>query len=306
MADIATLGINIDSSSVKTATERLDKLSESSRKFTSSSDVATNSNRQFANSAGQSSESLNKQNNSQNIAANSARNLTSQLQGLVAAYTGFKVIGDASNAWEKFDTATQSAANLTGAALSDIKQKATDTGLAMGRFAGDVAGSFGIIGSKMPDLLKMPSAMDAVTRSSILLAQAAKATGDAMTDTQGAEAITASLNQWGVSANNASKESERVANVLAASAQLGSASISQVVESLRDSGTVAADAGVSIEAYNAMVQSLAAKQILGAQAGTALRNSLTILMTKGSEFKEFGISAESVNPKIVGDRKSVV
>ncbi len=305
MADIATLGINIDSSSVQAATERLDKLSDSSKKFATGSDAATNANKQFANSAGNSAESLNKQHNSQNQALNSAKNLTNQLQLMVAAYAGLKTIGEAASAWEKFDTATQSAANLTGAALSDIKDKATATGLAMGRFAADVGSAFGIVGSKMPDLLKMPSAMDSVTRSSILLAQAAKATGDAMTDTQGAEAITASLNQWSVASKDASKESERVANVLAASAQLGSASISQVVESLRDSGTVAADAGVSIEAYNAMVQSLAAKQILGAQEGTALRNSLTILMTKGAEFKEFGISADSVNPKIVGIQKAL-
>ena len=226
--------------------------------------------------------------------------LAGSVKTFIGAWAGYETIRAAGKAWNDFDTATRNTANLTGAALDDVKAKAMESGIAFGRFAGDAASAFGVVGSKTPALLEMPAALQAVTNQSLELADAAKATGDAMTDADAAMAITAGLNQWGVAAQDAAKEADHFGNVLAAGAQFGSASVSSMVDSMKQSGTVAASAGLSIEQYAATLQVMASKQIEGAEAGTALRNTINFLLTKGDDFEDFGIKAESVNPKLVG------
>jgi len=224
----------------------------------------------------------------------------SMIKTAAAAVAGFIAIDSALDSWQRFDAAVNNTANLTGQALDQVKQSAVDTSIEFGRFAGDVADAMGVIGSKAPVLLEMPAAMQAVTEASFTLADAAKATGDALSDVDAATAVTAYLSQWSIAASDAASEAERFANVAAAGAQLGSASVSDMTDVMKNSGTVAASAGVSIEQFAAVTQVLAERQLEGAEAGTAFRNVLNTLLTKGPEFEKFGVSAGSVNPKIVG------
>lgn len=267
--EITQLVIDVDSGGVITAVNRLDRLARTAENVDSSTSLMV-------------------------------RGFSDLSAAVILATGAIDSLLSVSDTWVEFDKKIRNTANLTGSALEDMSSAAIDSGLSWGRFAGDVAEAFGVVGSKTPALLEAPEALKAVTEQSLELADAAKATGDAMSDADAAMAITAGLNQWGVATKDAVVQADRFGDVLAAGAQLGSASISDVVASMKASATIAATAGVQIEGYTATLQILAEKQIIAGEAGTGLRNVIGFLLTQGEKFKEFGIQGVDATLKTEG------
>jgi TP901 family phage tail tape measure protein len=199
--------------------------------------------------------------------------------GLAKAWLSVEAASRFMSTGAEFNQAIVSLGALTGQSgkeLAYLEQKTLETGKAMGVFAGDVAKAMGVIGSEIPALLTAPDAMIQVTEAALTLAAASRAVGEEMTDAQAAIALTAGLNQWGASA----EEAARFTNVLAAGAAEGSSMISQTADVMKNAGTVAASAGVSFEQFNAIIQVMAAKQLKASEAGTALKGVLLSLLTK--------------------------
>lgn len=170
----------------------------------------------------------------------------------------------------------------TGDQLAYLKAQAQQIGATTSLSASQAAEAFKLIASAKPDLLESSSALNAVTRSAVTLAEAA---GTTLPDA--ANTLGSALNQFGAGA----EEANRFINVLAAGAKFGAAEVTQVAEALKVSGVSAASASVSFEETNAAIQALAAVSIKGSEAGTALRNIILKLETD---------SNSKLRPSVVG------
>lgn len=170
----------------------------------------------------------------------------------------------------------------TGDQLAYLKAQAQQIGATTSLSASEAAEAFKLIASAKPDLLESSTALNAVTRSAVTLAEAA---GTTLPDA--ANTLGSALNQFGEGADQAN----RYINVLAAGAKFGAAEVTDVAEALRVSGVSAASAGISFEETNAAIQALAAVSIKGSEAGTALRNVILKLETD---------SNSKLRPSVVG------
>lgn len=188
----------------------------------------------------------------------------------------------------------QSISNLSaitgavGADLDFLTQSALDFGSTTTLSASQVADAFRLVASARADLLDNIPALQAVTREAITLAEAA-----GVTVPEAAQALTTSLTQFQIPAENAA----RVINVLAASAREGSSEIADTSMALADAGLIANQAGISFEEANGAVQALALGTIRGAEAGTALRNIFTILESQ---------SSRNLRPSVVGLTQALI
>jgi TP901 family phage tail tape measure protein len=177
----------------------------------------------------------------------------------------------------QFEKSLSSLAAITGATgdqLDYFKAQAMDIGAKTSLSASEAAEAFKLIAAAKPDLLESSSALNAVTRSAVTLAEA---TG--MTLPDAAKALGGALNQFGAGA----EEADRFINVLAASSTLGAAEVVDVAESLKAAGVSAAGAGVPFEELNASIQTLAKVGIKGAEAGTSMRNIILMLETSADK-----------------------
>lgn len=159
---------------------------------------------------------------------------------------------------------------LTGPALDDLANKARAIGAVTTLSATQAAGAMQLIGSKAPELLKSAEALDKVTQSAVVLAEAS---GSDMRVS--ADILTGVMNQFNMTA----EETDRIINTLAAGAKNGASSVESTAAALARAGTQANMSGVSIEQFTALVQTLAKGEITASDAGTALRNTLLILDT---------------------------
>lgn len=132
-----------------------------------------------------------------------------------------------------------------------------------------VAQAFTAIANNQPELLKDAAALAAVTKSSIMLAQASK-----MELKPAGEALTQILNQFGKGAMDAAK----TVDILAAGSVAGSSEIRDTADAIQKFGTVAANAGIKIDESVALIE-LASKFEKGAEAGSKLRNILITMST---------------------------
>ena len=159
---------------------------------------------------------------------------------------------------------------LTGPALDDLASKARAIGSITTLSATQAAGAMQLIGSKAPELLKSAEALDKVTQSAVVLAEAS---GSDMRVS--ADILTGVMNQFNMTA----EETDRIINTLAAGAKNGASSVESTAAALARAGTQANISGVSIEQFTGLVQTLAKGEITASDAGTALRNTLLILDT---------------------------
>jgi len=181
----------------------------------------------------------------------------------------------------------QSLTGLSSEVMGSVKQMATDTAMAMGISSSQIVDAYGVIGSKMPELLKSPEALDAVAKSAATLAKAGVMPLEASI-----ESLTGIMNQMGASAEDA----ETYINVLAAGSKNGAGNIEYLATAFTKCGSAIRNAGLSVQQGTALIEALAKRMPDAAEAGTALRNVLLVMGTT---------AGDDLNPKIVGLDKAM-
>lgn len=201
-----------------------------------------------------------------------------------------KAIGDVVANGRQLETSMSHLQSLTGLGndvMGKVKQMATDTAMAMGISSSQIVDSYGVIGSKMPELLKSPEALDAIARSAATLAKAGVMPLEASI-----ESLTGIMNQMGASA----EEAETYINVLAAGSKNGAGNIEYLATAFTKAGGAIRNAGLSVQEGTALIEALAKRMPDAAEAGTALRNVLLVLGTT---------AGDDLNPKVVGLDKAL-
>ena len=201
-----------------------------------------------------------------------------------------KAIGDVAANGRKLETSMSHLQSLTGLGnevMGQVKQLATDTAMAMGISSSQIVDSYGVIGSKMPELLKSPEALDAIARSAATLAKAGVMPLEASI-----ESLTGIMNQMGASA----EEADTYINVLAAGSKNGAGNIEYLATAFTKAGSAIRNAGLSVQQGTALIEALAKRMPDAAEAGTALRNVLLVMGTT---------AGDDLNPKIVGLDKAM-
>lgn len=181
-----------------------------------------------------------------------------------------KIVSD----FEKGLSTLSAITGLTGDDLDALGNKAIDLGVKYATSATEVVKAFQLIGSASPELLNNVDDLAAVTEQVQILGKAA-----GLELPVAAEAVTKSLNQFGLAANQAAS----VADILATSQQRGTATIAQLSESLKNVGSVARASNISFEQTNVLLQALAKGGLTGAEAGTKLRGILLRLAKTGRD-----------------------
>lgn len=192
-------------------------------------------------------------------------------------------VGDAVQRIRGFQTAMADLSAITGAVGTDLEQfkkGVLDVSKNTGKSATEIAKAFQLVGSAKPELLASAEALAAVTEQSVILSKA----GGIDVPTA-ADALTKSMNQFGVGAEEAAKFTD----ILATSQQKGTSTIDQTSEALKNVGSVAFAAGLSFEETNVALQALAKGGQVGAEAGTGLRGVLAKLSAQNDD---------SINPSI--------
>ncbi len=156
-----------------------------------------------------------------------------------------------------------------------------ESGIRIRQSATEILDAFKLVGSAKPELLDDKEALAQVTKETLILASAS---GMKLKDA--VDAVTLSMNQYGASADQAS----RYTNVMAAGSKYGSAAVESVTSAITKSGVAAASAGVPIEELVGTIETLAEKGIKDEIAGTGLKKFFLTLQT----------GADETNPAIVG------
>lgn len=185
----------------------------------------------------------------------------------------------------KFEVALDHLQSLTGLSadqMDKVKGQILNTANAIHVGASQVADAYGIIGSKMPELLQSPKALDDIARAASTLGKAGL-----MDLTTSIESLTGIMNQMGAQAS----EAESYINVLAAGSKNGAGNIQYLSEAFTKAGGAISTAGLSVEQGTAVIETLAKKIPDAAIAGTRLNKVLLTLATS---------SNNELNPKIVG------
>jgi TP901 family phage tail tape measure protein len=201
-----------------------------------------------------------------------------------------KAMGDVVANGRALETSMSHLQSLTGLGtevMGQVKQMATDTAMAMGISSSQIVDSYGVIGSKMPELLKSPEALDAVARAAATLAKAG-----VMPLEESIESLTGIMNQMGASADDA----ETYINVLAAGSKNGAGNIQYLATAFTKAGSAIRNAGLTVQEGTALIEALAKRMPDAAEAGTALRNVLLVLGTT---------AGNDLNPKVVGLDKAM-
>lgn len=156
-----------------------------------------------------------------------------------------------------------------------------ENGIRIRKSATQILDSYKLVGSAKPELLSDKEALAEVTKQTLILASASD-----MQLKNAVDAVTLSMNQYGDSADQAS----RYANALAAGSKYGAAAVESVTTAVTKSGVAASSAGIPIEQLVGTIETLAEKGIKDEIAGTGLKKFFLTLQT----------GADETNPKIVG------
>jgi len=185
---------------------------------------------------------------------------------------------------------------VTGAAgsqLEEFKSQIDAVALATRTAAPDVAKAFTAVDNNMPELHKDAAALAEVTKQSIILARASRMElGDA------AEALTLSMNQFGMTAS----EAGMAIDALSAGAVVGSSRIAETSEALQVFGTVAKNVAHVTYSESVALVELASKFEKGSEAGTRLRNILLDMTNIKFSPAADKVKALGVNLDIVANR----
>ena len=217
-----------------------------------------------------------------------------KLSSTLIRFAGFAAIARGlSKSIQKMAVFEETASNLsaiTGAVGKDLdflKRKAIELGSKTSKSSIQALEGMKLIASAKPELLSNAAALAGVTKEAITLAEAS-----GLTLPDAAKALTSSLNQFGLSAD----QSSRVINVLAAGSKFAAAEIPDLSTSLEEFGGVADSLNISLEQSAASVETLSTKGLKGARAGIQLRN---VFLKLGSS------TDKNLNPKIVGLSKAL-
>ena len=112
-----------------------------------------------------------------------------------------------------------------------------------------------------------------------------QATGGKLGLAEASDVVAASINQYGLEAD----QSARIVNVLAAGSKFGAAEIGDLGASLKQAGTTAALANISFEATVGALEVMSQNALKGSEAGVGLRNVITILRTETKKLADAGI-----------------
>ena len=204
-----------------------------------------------------------------------------QIVGLVGAISNvsMKINAFRKQAAEKEDAAANLKA-LTGLDDSNIQwltQQADKlsttmdaTKLRVRKSATEILEAYMLVGSAKPELLKDKEALNAVTIEAMRLAEAAK-----MDLKESVRAVTTSLNQFGMGADQAS----RFVNVLAAGSKYGAANVMEQADAITKAGVAAHTAGLPFEELVAAIELLGEMGVKSEVAGTVLNTFLMKLAT---------------------------
>jgi TP901 family phage tail tape measure protein len=199
----------------------------------------------------------------------------------VAMISAQAVISFVTNSFNKikdFSSKVSELSAITGASGDDLdflKEKALDLGAQYGKLGSDVIEAMKLVGSAKPELLKNVEGLAAMTDAVLLLSKASN-----IDLSQATSSLAMIMNQFGVSANDATK----YVNVLAAGSKYGAVEVDYLQESITKVGTVANTAGLSIEQTTAVMELFGEKGIQAEKAGTGFKKILVELQSDAKNY----------------------
>lgn len=174
--------------------------------------------------------------------------------------------------------------------------------------ASQAAQAFEVVGSKVPDLLKVPAALDQVTRQAAVLSE----TSLGLSFEESVAGLTTSINQFLPVGQQYANEQERanaivrqgeiLTNQLAAAQQLGAVPVTGLAQSLEKFGAVSVANNVSSAESIALAETLGQKFSDQATVGTNLRNIISIL---AADTSELGLSFQGADGQVNGIQGSI-
>ena len=201
----------------------------------------------------------------------------------IAAITGVCVsAGKAASDLDKNLDSLQSLTGLSDSSMKNMSKAAVDMSKDFKASAGDIVDSMKLIGSQAPVLLKDQEGLKEVTAAANTLAEAGQ-----IGVVDAAKAITTTMNQMNVSANEASG----IINTLAAASQQGAADIAYLNTAFEKTGTQAKSAGMSYSDLAAAIETVAPKFSSADVAGSKLEALLLALSVQAND---------NFNPAVVG------
>ena len=219
--------------------------------------------------------------------------LSSMIQNVQSLSEGLTSLAKPGMQFQQQIADIQAITGIAGKDLQELSVTAREVGISSGLGASQAAEAFKILASNIDvTAIGGVEGLKKLQKETIALSQAAGV--DLPT---AATTMSAAINMWGFSANEAS----RVINVLGAGAKYGAAEIPDLAESLKNAGATAATAGVSIEGTVAALEVLLQNAQKGAEAGTGLRGVIVKLQTKlGIDLKKNSLSDvfTSLKPKL--------
>ena len=193
----------------------------------------------------------------------------------VAGITGVCVsAGKAASDLDKNLDGLQSLTGLDDSSMKNMSKAAVDMSKDFKASAGDIVDSFKLIGSQAPVLLKDQEGLKEVTAAANTLAEAGQ-----IGVVDAAKAITTTMNQMDVSANEASG----IINTLAAASQQGAADIAYLNTAFEKTGTQAKSAGMSYSDLAAAIETVAPKFSSADVAGSKLEALLLALSVQAND-----------------------
>lgn len=181
---------------------------------------------------------------------------------------------------------------IVGDDLKQLEENARRFGKESGLGADTAARAYTVLASQIQVADIGMEGLNKLQEKSITLAQASGMTLDAA-----AESLAGTINQFGLSAD----EANRVINVLAAGSKYGAAEISELSQSFKVVGAAASAMGLDVESTAGALEVLSKANLKGAEAGTALRNIILKLNTTlGIDLGETSLSTalDALKPKL--------
>lgn len=228
-------------------------------------------------------------------AMRSSRSFNKAGTNMLTAGVGMAVgIGYAVNEAVKYEAAIASLAAVTGTSVGAMNQQIETLGKETKRSVIDIAKSFEIVGSKMSQYLDKPESLKAITKASILMADASR-----MELEPAIESLTGVLNIFGKSASDANY----IVNKLSAGEIVGSISIAETADVLRQFGGTARLANVQVDESIALIQTLT--KSLGIEGvGRGIRNLMVDLNMVGvfDKNKTKALQKAGIDMDILGNK----
>lgn len=178
---------------------------------------------------------------------------------------------DKSISFEQSIADLSSITGIAGKELESLEENARKFGESSGLGASTASRAYSILASQIQVADIGMDGLNNLLNKSITLAHASGMSMDAS-----AEALAATINQFGLGAEQA----DRVINVLAAGSKYGAAEISELSQSFKVVGASASAMGLNVEETAGALEVLSKANLKGSEAGTALRNIILKLNTE--------------------------